>query len=66
MGWDKSRARKGIFILAPGRNCDRILTKCDVPAHSGHTNNVPILWKPLSGAQADGTGVSLREKWPEG
>lgn len=57
--WNKNRAGECIFILASGRSCDRILAKCDLPAHSGHTNNVPVLLKPLNGAQADGTRVSL-------
>lgn len=43
----------------------RELTKCDLPAHSGHTKNVPVLLKPPNDAQADGTRVSLRGKWAE-
>lgn len=43
----------------------RELTKCDLPAHSEHTNDVPVLLKPPNEAPADGTRVSLWENGPK-
>lgn len=64
--WDGTRTeQKSAFSSWPQAETVRELTKCDLPAHSEHTNNVPVLLKPPNEAPADGTRVSLWENRPK-
>lgn len=64
-GMEQEQSKRVHFHLGLRQKLLRELTKCDLPAHSEHTNNVPVLLKPPNEAPADGTRVSLWENGPK-
>lgn len=64
-GMEQEQSKRVRFSPWPQAETVRELTKCDLPAHSEHVNNVPVLLKPPNEAPADGTRVSLWENGPK-